>query len=191
MDVNGTLIALGSPAMEEERHSSKLFLPTWLVESSGLIGDGDEMEVRFLRSEDLPKATSLQLRVLGEVPEGFDMREILEEPLSSLGVLRAGQIIPAPLMDGIQILVEKVEPEAEAVFLDGNDVALHLESDVATPPPTPIPSAPEAIPEDFNAVLSTSVLTTPAPPSASAFRRTGSGSGGFVPFSGVGRRLCD
>jgi hypothetical protein len=189
VDVNGTLIALGSPAVEEDHHSSKLFLPSWLVESSGLVGDGDEMEVSFLRSEELPKATSLHLRVLGEVPEGFDMRELLEEPLSSLGVLRAGQIIPAPVLDGIQILVEKIEPEAPAVFLDGNDVALHLESDVVTPkPPTPpIPSAPD----DFNSVLSTPVVAVPAP-APSAFRRVAGGSSTpFVPFSGVGRRLCD
>lgn len=181
-------IALGDPVGESTQQERNLYVPAWLLESVGLEGIGEEMTVRFERSEDMPRATRLKLRILGDVPEDIDMRELLEEPLSQLGVLRTGQMLPAPVLEGLEILVEEAvsgasEAEEDApVFLDGAEIALELETDApALAPPVPVSSAPQE-PEDFG-------LPIPLP-MPSGGRSVGAG-GPFVPFSGVGRRLCD
>jgi hypothetical protein len=182
--LGGVRVAVGDPVPCENRWSRNLYVPQWILESAGMTGEGEEIQMRFERCETLPKATKLGFKILGDVPEGIDLRELLEEPLSSLGALEVGQIIPAPILDGVHLLVQTCEPEGGAVFLDGAEVALDLESDPVEPPPMAPPRPPTprpALEESFGAMIPP-VVARPAghcPP------------GGFVPFSGVGRRLCD
>jgi hypothetical protein len=189
--LGGVRVAVGDPVPCENRWSRNLYIPQWILESAGMVGEGEEIQMRFERCETLPKATKLGFKILGDVPEGIDLRELLEEPLSSLGALEVGQIIPAPILDGVHLLVQTCEPEGGAVFLDGAEVALDLESDPIEAPPmapmaTPRPPTPRpALEESFGPMIP-SVIARPA-------ARPGGHCppGGFVPFSGVGRRLCD
>jgi hypothetical protein len=189
--LGGVRVAIGDPVPAENRWARNLYVPQWLLESAGMVGEGEEIQVRFERCETLPKATKLGFKILGDVPEGIDLRELLEEPLSSLGALEVGQIIPAPILDGVHLLIQTIEPEGGAVFLDGAEVALELESEepVAVPrPPTPIP----VVEEPFDTLGEMIPSLPPSAPSALSVRSNRpTSSSGFVAFSGVGRRLCD
>lgn len=188
--LGGVRVALGDPVVSENRLSRNLYVPQWILESAGMSGEGEEIQIRFERCESLPKATKLGFKIMGDVPEGIDLRELLEGPLSSLGALETGQIIPAPVLDGVHLLVQTCEPEGGAVFLDGAEVELELESEPMEPmvsprPPTPLPVVEESF--GVGDMLSAGVL--PAPPPMT--RRGNCPPGAFIPFSGVGRRLCD
>jgi len=195
--LGGIRVALGDPEppSRDNRWKRNLYVPQWILESAGMAGEGEEIQVRFERCEVLPKATKLGFKILGDVPEGIDMRELLEEPLSCLGALEAGQILPAPVLEGIHLLVQTCEPEGGAVFLDGAEVALEIEEE--TPPTPPAPRAPTPIPaapthEFFDQPMVPMVPVAPQSiPTASRTTSCPSSSTGFVPFSGVGRRLCD
>jgi hypothetical protein len=185
--LGGIRIALGDPVPSENRWNRNLYVPQWILESAGMAGEGEEIQVRFERCEALPKATSLGFKVLGDVPEGIDMRELLEGPLSSLGVLEAGQIIPAPVLEGVHLLVQTCEPGGGPVFLDGAEIALEIESDEPPAPQQQRPPTPRPA-EDFGQLIDPAAL----PPVAPVSRPPRScPPGAFVPFSGVGRRLCD
>ena len=154
--------------------SDALFVPSWFLDTLGL-NDGSEVELDFEKSEALPKATRLSFKVIGDIPADMDVRDLLEGPLSQLGVLEVGQMIPVPILDGTMLLLQECEPE-NVVFLDG-EADLEIENDTAAatqegqaqeePVPTPVEEV------DFSSMLPPSSLT----PS------------GFVPFSGVGRTL--
>jgi len=182
---DGGRISVGDP-VNTFTSSDSLFIPSWFLESLGL-EDGAEIELNFEKSEDLPKATRLSFKVIGDIPADIDVRDLLEEPLSQLGVLEVGQMIPIPILEGTMLLLQECEPE-NVVFLDG-EADLEIENDSPDPGPglaqqeqeqeqrqeeqqyTPITQVQEPI--DFSSMLS------PAPSAPS----------GFVPFSGVGRRL--
>ena len=177
-------IGLGDPvAASVDSTEYSLYLPQWLLQSMGLEGSGEELRVSFQRSEALEKATHIKFKVLGDLLEGFDLREVMEAPLSQLGVLSVGQILPVPVLEGVNLLVEECAPPGEFVLLDGNEIGLEIETEAALPPvparvPTPVPSVPETL-EDF------SMLPTVPAPAARGSKSA------FVPFSGAGRRLRD
>ena len=126
--IQGKHIALGDPIQSEGRD---LYVPQWFLEYAGI--DGGAMNVQFERSESFVKAQRLCLKIIGDIPEGIDIKELLEEPLSQLGVLEEGQVIPAPIFEGIHLLVDKCEPDA-IVFLDGAEIALELEEEESHKP---------------------------------------------------------
>jgi hypothetical protein len=111
-----------------------LFIPGWFMETIGL-EDGSEIFLDFERSEELPKATRLAFKILGDIPDGIDIRDIIEEPLSQLGVIEVGQMIPLPVLDGVMLLLTDCEPieQGGAVFLDGAEIALDIEEDAKEP----------------------------------------------------------
>jgi len=184
-------IAIGAP-VENGEMGCALCVPSWLLQSLGIHGNGDEalldyfrgdlgipLTITFEKSEVHPHATRLVFRTLGALPDWLDIREILEEPLSQLGVLRQGQIIPVPAFETIQLLLEVCEPETDSyVFLDG-EAALEILTDVdempavAAPAPTPTDGPMPLLQEpfDFNSMV--------AFPSTSR----------FIPFQGKGNSL--
>jgi hypothetical protein len=189
--IGGVRIALGDPVVSASGRS--LYIPQWILDTAGMEGNGDEIVVRFERSESLEKATRLVFEVIGEIPEGIHLRDLLEEPLSQLGVLEEGQIIPAPIIDGVHLLVKACEPVGQPVFLDGAEVALEIEDDsvsaalaatasaaalAATAAPAPAEEEEEESEQESMIPIVTPVLQprTKMP---------------FVPFQGIGRRLCD
>jgi hypothetical protein len=116
------------------------------------------------------------------------LKDLLEEPLSQLGVIHKGQMIPAPAFEGVHLLLRTCEPDGPPVFLDGAEVSLEIEQDtlsipaVPEPPlaPVPEPLLPQQRPllpqQNFTDILPASMML-PVRPSG--------------PFQGVGRRLCD
>jgi hypothetical protein len=126
--VKGAHISVGDPVSAFAGRSEEiLYLPSWVCESIGVEG-GEELDIEFERSENLEKATRLSFKVIGQIPADIDIRDLIEEPLSQLGVIEAGQIIPVPVVEGAVILLESCEPEG-LVFLDGSDIVLDLEMD--------------------------------------------------------------
>jgi len=175
--VKGFHISIGDPISTDYmgRGAEILYLPSWFCESIGVEG-GEELEIEFERSENLQKATRLSFKVIGDIPGDMDIRDLIEEPLSQLGVLEVGQIVPVPVVEGAMILLESCEPEG-LVFLDGADIVLDLEmSDAAeAEAEEPVPQVnPE--PVDYRYVLPASYYTflTESTPS---------------PFQGPGQRL--
>jgi len=181
-------IALGDPVQIEDSRQCTMFLPQWIIDSSGFEGDGQEVEIEFERSESLPKATRLGFKIIGDIPRDMDIKELLEEPLSQLGVLQEGQMIPAPVLEGVCLLVQTYQDGP--VFLDGAEIALEIEEEepVAYAPVASAAEskedeaeAKEAEADDFSMFASPPVSVAPI----------SNGKTAFVPFQGVGRRLCD
>lgn len=208
--LGGIRICLGDPVRgtEDNARTKELFVPQWILDASGFGGDGDEIRIRFERSETLGKATKLGFKVLGDIPDDLDLKDLLEEPLSQLGVLEEGMILPVPVLEGVHLLVQTCEPAGQPVFLDGADIALEMEDDDAV-----LAARKEAAErrqadkeaaerrraeqEEEERKQETShpmdsmlpmppILAAPASPMAPAGR-----SRGYIPFQGVGRRLCD
>ena len=205
--LGGIRICLGDPVRGTEENARELFVPQWLLDASGFGGDGDEIRISFERSETLGRATKLGFKVLGDIPDDLDLKDLLEEPLSQLGVLEEGMILPVPVLEGVHLLVQTCEPAGQPVFLDGADIALEMEDDDAV-----LAARKEAAerrqaaeqmrtdkeaaermrteqgdsPNDDMAPMTPMSPFLPAPPMAPAGR-----SRGYIPFQGVGRRLCD
>ena len=188
LDGTDTLhIALGDPVMVDEIRERALFLPQWVLNSVGMEGNGELVEINFERSETLPKATRLAFRFIGTIPNDIDIKELLEEPLSQLGVLHQGQMIPAPVLEGVCVFVNTCEHAGEEqggpVFLDGSDIALETEEDRED-------EAQEQRHIDTSHVIAESPINFDEPmiPLAPAAPAGNRGSR-FVPFQGAGRRL--
>jgi hypothetical protein len=178
-------IALGDPVPYSSR-TNDLYIPPWLLSSIGVEGVGEELVIRFERCEDMPKASRLVFTYLGELPADIDMRELLETPLSQLGVLSRGQIIPAPVIEG-SLIITQCEPEGVPVFLDGLEVAFEIEGDkkesiIPAPVIEPLPVEETSM----SGMLPASLLQqTYTPPNTGRFACKSS----FIPFSGQGRTL--
>lgn len=142
--VKGSHISVGDPISDGLMRSTEeiLYLPSWFCERIGVEG-GEELEIEFERSENLQKATRLSFKVIGQIPVDMDIRDLIEEPLSQLGVLEVGQIMPVPVVEGAVILLESCEPEG-VVFLDGADIVLDLEMDE---PASSFGAADEVLPD--------------------------------------------
>ena len=192
---DGGRISVGDP-VNTFTSSDALFVPSWFLDTLGL-NDGAEVELAFEKSETLPKATRLSFKVIGDIPADLDVRDLLEGPLSQLGVLEVGQMIPVPILEGTMLLLQECEPD-NIVFLDG-EANLEIENDssaaaAALPEEgqqegqavpalaqqegqeqAPIPT-PEYTPFTQDIDFSSMLPSSPAP-------------SGFVPFSGIGRRL--
>lgn len=182
--LGGIRICLGDPVRGDEASFGKeLYLPQWILDSAGMCGEGDELRVRFERSETLAKATKLGFKIMGEIPEDLDIKELLEDPLSQLGVLEEGQILPAPVLEGVHLLVQTCEPAGQPVFLDGAEIALEIEDDdaVIAERERLLAARKEREEKKEEDCCFDEPMIAPAPV----------GKGGFVPFQGVGRRVCE
>jgi hypothetical protein len=185
--IGGVHVALGDPVAGWVK---KMYVPHWILEACGLEGTGEEVAIRFERCESFLKAEKLGFEVIGDIPADVDMNDLLEEPLSQLGVIHKGQMIPAPAFEGVHLLLRTCQPDGPPVFLDGTEVSLEIEQPPpSTPPPpftpvAPAPLVPEPLPpmqpllqqQNFSDMLPASMML-PVSPSG--------------PFQGVGRRLCD
>ncbi len=178
--VKGSHISIGDPVSTDYmgRGAEILYLPSWLCETIGVEG-GEELEIEFERSENLQKATRLSFKVIGHIPADMDIRDLIEEPLSQLGVIEVGQILPVPAVEGTVILLESCEPEG-LVFLDGSDIVLDLEmeedAERAEEAPSALVESPATVSEpiDYNYVLPMSYYNTPLTESTpSRFQGTG------------------
>lgn len=156
-------IAVGDPIRGTSPWRKELYLPPWLL------GDEDtNVSVRFEKSSAYPPAEHLNLKVLGSIPDGLDLREMLEEPLSQLGILEEGQVIPCPLLNA-SLLVQVCQP-AGPVFLHGNEISLEVEHEEERKEKKE-ELKPAVNQDDFASILPPAMMTTPS--SFQPFRGTG------------------
>ena len=160
-------ISLGSPIVSNEL---ALYLPNWFIDPIGINGTGEERIVKFEMSERLPKATSLKFKAIGHIPDWIDLIEILEEPLSQLGVLKRGQLIPVPVIEDAVIVLEECEPNEQFLFMDGSNIALDIQKD-------------EELPVEDSSIDETAPMIQPEPIIETPVIR---GNRGFIPFEGKG-----
>lgn len=187
-------ISMGDPVQDSNSFYG-VYVPGWFMDSLGL-EENSEVEMDFKRCEDFPKATKLSFKVMGDIPADFDIRDLIEEPLSQLGVLEVGQIIPVPVLEGPLLLLQGSEPDG-AVFLDGNDIELDIEQDA--PEPQAQEEKPQAYSKEETNPFDTDTQMFPmAMPSSSSSpqvkasppaRSVGRFASKFIPFQGEGRRL--
>jgi hypothetical protein len=182
-------VAVGDPV---EGRADNMYLPSWIIGACGLEGAGEKVDMRFERCESFLKAEKLGFQVVGEAPRDMDFVELLEEPLSQLGVIQKGQIIPVPVLEGVYLILTTCEPDGQ-VFLDGAEISLEIEDDLggaeegaelaaeladkaaAEQPPEPVAESPHQMLPYF---------PSPSAPVPSVRK-------GFIPFQGTGHRLCD
>jgi len=176
--VKGSHISIGDPISTDYmgRRAEILYLPSWLCETIGVEG-GEELDIEFERSENLQKATRLSFKVIGQIPGDMDIRDLIEEPLSQLGVLEEGQIVPVPAVEGTMILLESCEPDG-VVFLDGSDIVMDLEMEEQEQEPVAeAEEAPEVKPGpepvDYRYALPASYYTFLTESTPSPFQGTG------------------
>ena len=184
---DGGRISIGDPVSFIEYDC--LFVPGWFMETIGL-EDGTEVILTFEKCETLQKATHLSFKVIGQVND-MDIRDLIEEPLSQLGVIEVGQTIPVPLVEDALLLLVNCEPSG-TVFLDGANIGLEIEYEASggvasgsSDFGSMLPSASGS--SDFGSMLPSasgssdfgSMLPSPYNPSSNA----------FVPFQGLGHRL--
>jgi hypothetical protein len=174
-------IALGSP--DGSQGALSLALPEWFLESTGLMPD-EEVIVHFQPCEGMTSARNLRFKTLEALPDWLDVRDVLEEPLSQLGVIKQGQMLPVPVLDSVVLILESAEPADDFLFLDGEGIEIDVIMDESVSASASASAnaeqeqehkqeqEQEQDPGDF------SFLPTLPP------QRTG-----FVPFSGKGRTL--
>jgi len=157
LTLEGMSVALGDPIPDTQQ--AAVYVPQWILDASSEdVGQGEMVSVECIAAERFPRATRLCFRVIGDLPEDVDVRELLEGALSQLGVLSLGQMLPVPAFEGCVLMVEACEP-ADHVFLDGAEVALEIEREaeretavvgaaMAAVPPMPPVASP--IPDFFS-----------------------------------------
>lgn len=164
--LNDWIAPLGQPVdvqdTEEDTVHRNIYMPLWMIDSGHFNGDGEESILEMIDADYFPEATKIVFRVIDSAIYNADIKEELEQALSSLGVLREHTTlhIPVSALGGypVEVFVSKTEP-ANLVLCDGEEVAVEFEEPVdqiAPPrPTTPIPQPPAIlttetmIPEGF------------------------------------------
>jgi hypothetical protein len=199
-------IALGDPIRDT---AQAMFVPGWFLHQMGVIGDGEEMEVSFIPAETIPKASRLHFSLIGDrstIPEGVEIRDLLETPLSQLGVISKGQTIPIPVLENHSLLVKECDP-AETVFLDGAEIAFEMESESEsesnasrrqdTPWVSPLAQTPNVTPNLtanqnlFDGPMISSIVTPATFSNTLIANSRTSTRRQFIPFQGNGRTLSE
>ena len=149
--IHDWIVPCGHPVTYEGDHA---FLPLWMIDSAGISGFGDEVNVEVLNEEAFPPATRIVLKVVDSAFYNSDIKDELEKALSAIGVIRKHttlQIRISALDDfPVDVFVANTEP-ADVVLCDGEEVALEFEEPVdhfepPVRPPTPIPPPFEELP---------------------------------------------
>lgn len=162
--------------------------------------DGEEYILVKLLSEMPPLATKITLQPLDNELYHCDIATAVSEHLSKWSVLTKNVTLTVPLKELggylVDIFVKDIEP-AETVLLRG-EVPLELAEPIeAIPewtapvpqqerPPTPRPEEPSVLSPGGNLMI-----PMPIPDVSNSRPEKRSRNSTFVPFSGVGRRLCD
>jgi len=143
--------ALGGPNQITEGTSEKLYLPSWMLDNLGALGEGERVEVEWLSQEAFPEATRIVLRPHDSAFYHADAKEELERCLTRLGVLRQGDTLVLPLecLGGFDVVFDVITTEpANLVLAQGDEVVMEFEEALdAIPPPPPRPPTP--VPESL------------------------------------------
>lgn len=164
-DAGTFYLPLGTPIHETSPSDApQLFLPTWVLDSLGISGSGEDATVSWVSEETFPPATSITLRPHDSAFYNTDIKAELEVALGRIAILRRGDTILIPLeaLGGYTIGFDIVHTEPAAVVLaDGDEVAIEFEA-ALDKPTTPV--AAEEPPIDFSTMIPTLVIPTAPEP---------------------------
>lgn len=130
-----------------------IFAPVWMLDSAGLQGEGENIQIETLTVDAFPEATKLVFRVVDSAFYSSEIKGELEQALSSLGVIRQHTTLSIPLQSlggfNVDVFISKTEP-ANIVICHGEEIPVEFEEPIdqiphVPPPPSPPPQAePEA-----------------------------------------------
>lgn len=190
---SGNMI-IANVALPHTLPNAAIFVPQWMMTSLET-EEGMDVEIEVER-EQPPHATSIILKPIDETILRGDARQEIEDHFRTLHILQEGTTIEVPLVGQgttTQIYIHETKPAS--IVLLRNEVELEiLEPFVRTP--TPIPAPPTLLklpsPTANSITIATQTQTptqnhiiTPTPKRQTQTKEL------FVPFSGVGKRLCD
>ena len=182
--------------------SNVIFLPQRCYDQ--LKHQPSDVEVEVLEEEETPPlATKIVLQPIDNSTEGIDIAKAVSEYLSSWHTISVGTLLHVPVEEFggyiVDITVAKIEPETHNgyVLLRG-EVPLELEEPLIKPevplaqPPTHIPRLmPTESNEDNCDCEWSGILPQQTGNQVVSTTQKPSKSKGYVPFGGIGRRLCD
>ena len=176
-------IAIDGPHSESD---DIVYMPDWALSKLGL-ANGDEVYIEFI-SDVIPKAESITLRPVSESSTDSPIFiDGLTEALNKLGIIQPGivsLIIDPSLPEPHEFIIEELIP-ADICLADG-ELRVNLEQALVTRGTsrhsTVRPGTP--IPPELNSLESFMDSTSMLPPSMIQPQKPG-----FIPFSGIGRRL--
>ena len=129
----GFVVAIGNPVMNSNTGDKAVYLPQWMIERHGLLGEGEVREIQILTEEAFPQATKIVLRVVDSAFYNSDVKKELEEALTRIGVIKKGQLLHVPIQALgdfiVDIYVSELEP-ANIVLCEGEEVAVEFEEPV-------------------------------------------------------------
>jgi hypothetical protein len=126
------IVAIGNPAMVATGEK-KVYMPHWLLDQSGLQGEGESVKIEILTEEAFPQATKIILRVVDSAFYNSDVKKELEVALTRLGIIKKNQLLHIPIeaLDNftVDIYVSELEP-ANIVLCEGEEVVVEFEEPV-------------------------------------------------------------
>jgi hypothetical protein len=141
--------ALGEPIQMEHFGNSQtgknIIIPSWVLDTLGIDGSGENVEISWLAEDSFPNATRLVLRAQDSALYHGDVKEELEHNLTSYGVIMEGTSIPVSirLLNGFSVQIDVVRTyPANVVLLEGDEVAFEFEPALDAAPQEVEPSAP-------------------------------------------------
>lgn len=163
-----------------------------------------DVVVELVEEDDMPLvATKIVLQPVDNSSEGIDIAKAVSEYLSSWHVLSSGTVLHVPIEELGGFIVDIVVQEVEPVHYNGyvllrGEVPLELAEPLIRPerPPTPHPKPVDLSKEDEESKEPqdwTNILPQHGNPvvSTKPVAKQETKQKGYVPFGGVGRRLCD
>jgi hypothetical protein len=125
---NGNSIAVGDILNDVDTYESYIEVPSWIC------NDFMEGRVRVRKCEEFPEPKRIVVKVIDKNVDVNGLEDFLEDPLSQLGILKEGQLLTVPILN-ILIQIEEIEVEEgqnkeDGVFLDGNNVALEIKTQI-------------------------------------------------------------
>lgn len=141
---------LGQPVtledLEQDNTYRNIYLPLWMIDAGHFRGEGEEALLNSLDEEHFPQATKIVLRVIDSAFYNADIKQELEQALSSIGVIRQHTTLQIPVQAlggyAVEVFIAETEP-ANVVLCEGEEVAVEFQEpidQIAPPrPPTPIP----------------------------------------------------
>ena len=139
-----------------------IFLPPWLLQSAGLEGVGETVEIEWIDETYFPEATKIVLRPHESAFYHANARDELEPVLTRYGVLGVGTTVPVPIeeLGGyiIQFDVIRTEP-ANMVLMEGDEVEIEFEKALDYVEPAAVAPPVEPV-SDFDATTDIFAPTT-------------------------------
>lgn len=110
-----------------------IYMPLWMIDSSGLMGVGENATMLVLTEDAFPPISKVIFRVIDSTFYNSDVKSELEKALISLGVIRKNTTLKIPIssLDNFEVDVYVVDTEpADIVLCNSDEVETHFEEPV-------------------------------------------------------------